>query len=322
VHEQRVGVAAGTFSDLAALERTADVTGVDLHVVTIDTPRSLTSLGDCDALIVGLHALRAEHFAAMPQSVRVIGRAGIGLDSIDLSAAETHGIAVVHQPDYATDEVATHAVALLLALARRVVLGDHIARTAWPSWSEFRTIRSLSESTVGIIGLGRIGRAVAARLAPTVKNVIGFDPAAVTTDGIETVDSLDQLLEATDVVSLHVPLLPETTNLIDESALTRMRPGSLLVNVSRGGLIDADAALHALQTGHLGGLAVDVLDTEPPASDHPLLRAPNTIVTPHMAWLSSESQDRLQHWTLQSVVDTLRGDSVQHGRVAVAGTTR
>jgi D-3-phosphoglycerate dehydrogenase len=133
-------------------------------------------------------------------------------------------------------------------------------------------------------------------------------------------DNLQDALRDSDVVSLHLPLVPETTALINDAAIGLLRPGALLVNVSRGGLIDEPAVARALADGRLGGGAFDVLASEPPPAVHPLLASPNTILSPHIAWLSSSSQARLQRWTLQSVLDTLNGRPITHGRLAIAGT--
>ncbi len=310
-----VALAEGTFSDLTEVTHAAG--GIaELRSVAVGGPESLEALAGFSALIVGLQPLTSRHFDALPTSVRVIGRAGIGLDSIDLEAAQRRGVSVVHQPDYATDEVATHAVAMTLALSRRITLGDRIARTSWPSWSEFASIRPLSESTVAVIGLGKIGQLVAALLTPLAGRVIGFDPVA-RIPAIQQADSVEEALTGSDVITLHAPLTMQTTALINCERIALTHPGALLINVSRGGLIDERAVAEALNEGRLGGAALDVLSSEPPPPNHPLLSTPNTILTPHMAWLSEASQRRLQRWTVQSVVDVLDGTPVTHGRVAV-----
>lgn len=311
-----VGVAEGAFVDPSELHLAAR-NRAQLRFVSLGDAGSVAQLDGCAALVVGLQRLSADHFAAMPTSVTVIGRAGIGLDSLDLDAARRRGIAVVHQPDYATDEVATHALAMILALSRRITTGDRVARSAWPSWSEFDTIRPLSESTVAVIGLGRIGRAVATRLAPLSGRVVGFDPVSRAAE-IEQLGTLDEAVAGSDVVTLHAPLTEQTAAMINERTIELTAPGALLINVSRGGLVDEAAVARALRTGRLGGAALDVLSAEPPRADNPLLTTPNTILTPHMAWLSRSSQVRLQRWTMESVLDVLNGVPVTHGRLAVA----
>lgn len=313
-----VAIAAGTFDDIEELVAEFTPTATVREVVVSD-PDSLESLEDYDGLIVGLHQLQAAHFARLPHRLRVIGRAGIGLDSIDLDAAAACGVAVVHQPSYATEEVATHAAALIMALNRRILDGDRLARTAWPSWSAYAGVRSLDECTLGIVGLGRIGAALAARMRPFVDRIVGYDPAAPgLVDGVEPVANLAELLRVSNVVSLHLPLLAETRHLIDRQALSLLPRGALVVNVSRGGLIDEDALADALLNGHIGGAGLDVLGNEPPEPANRLLRAPRVILSPHAAWLSDSTQRRLQRWTVTAVLELLRGGAPTHGRIAVA----
>jgi D-3-phosphoglycerate dehydrogenase / 2-oxoglutarate reductase len=312
-----IGLADGTFADISALKDAAEGRS-ELRIAPVnEDPASLGAFDGCSALIVGLHALRAEHFSAMPTSIKVVGRAGIGLDSIDLEASRRQGIVVVHQPDYATDEVATHAVAMLFALSRRITTGDRIARSAWPSWSEFGSIRPLSESRIAVIGLGQIGRTVAERLKPLSGSLVGFDPAT-SASGIDQAATFEEALSGADVITLHAPLNEHTAGMINSETIDLTAPSALLVNVSRGGLIDEAAVAHALQSGRLGGAALDVLNAEPPSATNPLLDTPNTILTPHMAWLSQSSQARLQHWTMDSVLNVLDHVPVAHGRIAVA----
>jgi D-3-phosphoglycerate dehydrogenase len=314
-----VAIATGTFgpdSD-AAPDPSIHVQHV-LHDV-----RALAELTEAHALVVGLQRLGVEELECLPDSIRVIGRAGIGLDSIDLDAAARLGIAVVHQPSYATDEVADHATALVYALARNVVTGDTIARTEWPGWEHFTGMPSLRDATLGLIGLGRIGSAVAQRLAPAVGAVMAYDPAGgQAPPGVVMASSMDEVLRASDIVSLHAPLTSATTHMIDAQALGRMRPGALLVNVSRGGLIDEQAVADALHDGRLAGAALDVLSVEPPPADNPLLSSPRTILSPHVAWLSRSSSRRLRDWTLVDVSRVAHGHEPEHGRLAVPAGAR
>ncbi|MEV6927586.1 NAD(P)-dependent oxidoreductase [Dactylosporangium sp. NPDC051485] len=315
-----IAIASGTFA--TDTSEAPEATTTISHVNAADQA-ALAGLTDCDALVVGLAPLGPAELAALPSRVRVIGRAGIGLDSIDLAEAERLGIAVVHQPSYATDEVADHATALVYALTRHVVLADTVARTAWPSWDRFGGVPSLAESTLGLVGIGRIGAAVARRLAPAVGRILAFDPGVTEApDGIELVGSLDELLRSSTIVSLHAPLTPQTTHLINAAALAAMPAGSFLVNVSRGGLVDEHALAAALADGHLAGAAVDVLSAEPPPAENPLLSAARTILSPHMAWLSRSSQDRLRRWTLTDVALVAQGAAPRHGRLAVNGSPK
>ncbi|HEX5512062.1 MAG TPA: C-terminal binding protein [Actinomycetales bacterium] len=318
--EARTSIAIGAGSFGVDDDQSPDPS-VAVEYVDVGSHDALARLTGCDALVVGLQRLGVGELEALPARVRVIGRAGIGLDSIDLEAAERLGIAVVHQPSYATNEVADHATALVYALTRHVLLGDQVARTGWPGWDNFAAVPSLSESTLGLVGLGRIGRAVAERLAPALGQVIAYDPVAdAAPAGIELVADLSELLRRSDIISLHAPLTQQTQNLIDAAALATMRPGAFLVNVSRGGLVDEHALAAALRDGHLAGAALDVLSTEPPPADHPLLDAPRTLLSPHIAWLSRSSQNRLRVWTLKDVAEVANGGSPTHGRLAVPGS--
>lgn len=311
-----IAIGSGSFGadDSAAPDPTITIEHVDAS--SLDDLARL----DCDALVVGLQRLGASELAALPPRVRVVGRAGIGLDSIDLDAAERLGIAVVHQPGYATTEVAEHATALIYAVTRSLHVGDGIARSAWPSWDRFGGIPSLGESTLGLVGFGRIGRAVAERMRPAVARILIHDPLADDLPaGVQAVGSLAELLGESDIVSLHAPLTAQTEAMIDREALATMRPGSFLVNVSRGGLLDEEAVADALRSGRLAGAGLDVLAVEPPAPDNPLLAAPRTLITPHIAWLSKASKVRLRTWTLLDVANVFNGGAPTHGRLAVPG---
>jgi D-3-phosphoglycerate dehydrogenase len=273
---------------------------------------------DAKALIVTTHPMTAAHIAALGAEVRIIGRAGIGLDSIDLAAAKARGVAVYHTPDYCVDEVADQTVAAILMLQRRMLDQERVARTI--DWSGRAGIRlpALAATTVGVIGAGRIGRAVLARLEPFRVRRLVHDPFATDIPhGVELVTDLDDLLARSDVVTIHAPLMPETRHLLSAGRIARMRPGSYLVNVSRGPLVDSVALAAALADGSLGGAAVDVFDPEPPPADHPLRSAPNIILTPHFAWHSIEAEARVRAQTLEAVLAWTAGDEPVDGRMAV-----
>jgi D-3-phosphoglycerate dehydrogenase len=273
-----------------------------------------------DGVLVATNPLPRPLVEAFAPSVRIIGRAGVGLDAIDLEAAAERGVAVFHTPDYCVPEVATHAVALLLALNRRLIDSDRIARSDWHGWRAIAPIKPLDEQTVGLVGFGRIGRAVAERVRPLVASVLAYDPyGQVNEPGVLACPSLDQLLTSSDVVSLHLPLSPETRRFIGAPELARMRPGAALVNVSRGGLVDEPALAEALASGHLSGAALDVMAEEPPPLSSPLLSAPNVVLSPHTAWYSVASERRVWTMTLGGVVDVLEGRPPTAGRLVPVG---
>jgi D-3-phosphoglycerate dehydrogenase len=251
-------------------------------------------------LTVPRFRVAAELMDSLP-SLRAIGTASVGFDHIDIEAAEARRIAVVSVPDYCTEEVADHTLALLLALLRGVVVLDRdVARGGWDAKAagELRTIRGLR---VGIIGLGRIGGAVAARLLALGAEVWAHDVLPVTRDGVRFV-SLDELLAGCDAVTLHVPLTRKTRGLIGQSELAAMRRGALLVNTSRGAVVDDGAVIAALRAGRLAGAALDVLPREPPPLA-PL--APNLVVTPHAAYYSEASEERAYRLAIARVREIL-----------------
>jgi D-3-phosphoglycerate dehydrogenase len=241
---------------------------------------------DVDAVLtVPRFPIDAALIEALPL-LRAIGTASVGFDHIDVEAAGARGVAVVSVPDYCTEEVADHTLALLLALVRGVVeLDRSVSRREWDPQAA-GPLRTLHGMRVGLVGLGRIGGAVATRLLALGCEVCAHDIAPVPREGVRLL-TLDELLRSSDAVSLHVPLTPETRGLIGRSELASMRPGAYLVNTARGPVVDIDALLEALRSRRLGGAAVDVLPVEPPSGPP---TAPNLVVTPHAAFYSAESK--------------------------------
>jgi D-3-phosphoglycerate dehydrogenase / 2-oxoglutarate reductase len=286
-----------------------------------DTAKLSEATDGASGIVVTLQPLRAQHMAALAPSVRVIGRAGVGVDTLDLEAAERAGITVLNQPTYGTREVASHAVALLLALQRRLLGLDSFVRNGWTGSPVLAPMKPLDELVVGLVGCGRIGRATAEMLSPLVGEVLAYDPALPPIpEGVERVSELTELLGRADVVSLHLPLTPESTGMVDKAFLDAMVPGALLVNVSRGGLVDEDALVAALESGQVGGVALDVFPTEPLPGTSPLLTARNTLFSPHSASYSDRSVWLLASWTIGDTISWARSDRVEHGNVVVRGT--
>jgi D-3-phosphoglycerate dehydrogenase / 2-oxoglutarate reductase len=231
--------------------------------------------------------VRAELFAQLP-ALRVVATATVGFDHIDIDAAEEHGVAVVSVPDYCTQEVADHALALLLGLARGIVALDLDVRQGGWDARAAGPLRTLAELRVGIVGLGRIGGALATRLLALGAEVWAHDVLPVVRDGVRFVE-LEELLAECDAVTLHVPLTRETRGLIGRTQIALMKPDALLVNTSRGAVVDVGAVLEALRGGRIGGAALDVLPQEPPPVA-PL--APNLVLTPHAAYYSEAAEER------------------------------
>lgn len=254
--------------------------------------------------IVSTDPFDAEVIAASPD-LRVIARVGVGVDSIDLEAATRHGVAVTVTPGANEATVADHTLALMLALLRRVC--EHDAAVRRGEWN--RTGRhvpwTLTGSTVGLVGYGRIGRLVADRLSGFGVTILASDPVEPADDRI-SMESLDELLASSDVVSVHVPLLAGTRGMIGAAELRLMPGHAVLINTSRGGIVDEQALAEELAAGRLRGAALDVFGDEPPRGSA-LLGLPNVVLSPHNAGLSTESVDHMLRRATRSVVDVLSG---------------
>ena len=264
-----------------------------VRLETRDADEIVAAAQDAAVLMVGYAQVTAAMIQSMPR-LRIISLLSMGYDNVDVQAATEAGVWVANIVGAATDEVAAHALGLALA-ARSVDRAARVTREG--GWQLTNAPKATTESTLGVLGLGRIGRRFAEFAAPLFAEVLGTDPMlpddevtrrALADAGVRRVD-LDELLAASDVLSLHLPLTDETAGLVDARFLARMRPGAVLVNVSRGGLVDEEALLAALDSGHLGGAGLDVLATEPAPLDHPFRTHPNVVLTPHVAYLSSRT---------------------------------
>lgn len=249
--------------------------------------------------------------------LRIVARLGVGLDNIAVGAATERGVWVTNVPDYCVEEVSDHAVGMVLAWTRGLAVFDREVRAG--RWDPATArLRRLSTLTCGIVGYGRIGRATARKLGAFGCRILAHDPhPPKNTPGVESV-GLEELLRRSDVVILHVPLLPGTRHIIGAEQLATMKPGGLLVNVSRGGLVDTDAVTKALDSGHLDGAAFDVLESEPhvPAE---LLAQPGALLTPHVAFSSDASVAELRRRAAEEVVRILAGEAPAHACNSVGG---
>jgi D-3-phosphoglycerate dehydrogenase / 2-oxoglutarate reductase len=274
-------------------------------------------LAGAQALIVrsGVKVDRAV-IAASTQLV-VIGRAGTGLDNIDLIAAREAGVTVVNAPDANTAAAAEHAIGLLFALARHIPAADASLRRG--EWRRANFVGTeLAGKTLGIVGLGRIGLGLAARAAGLQMTMLGADPFVSAGQALEyrvRLVELGELLARSDLVTLHVPLTAATRAMLGRAELATLKPTAVLVNTSRGGLVDEAALAEALSEGRLAGAALDVFADEPLPADSPLLSAPNTVLTPHLGASTREAQVRAGLQTAQAVLDVLAGHAQGYAAV-------
>lgn len=256
----------------------------------------------------------AEVLGGMP-GLRAIVRYGIGVDSVDLKAAAQLGITVVNVPDYCLEEVSTHAVAMILALNRRLLQSDHTVRSGTWSIASLRPMDSPCDQVVGIAGLGQIGRLSAQKLSALGFRLLGFDPyiRPEQLEGlpIELVD-LETLLRESDYVNLHAPLVPGTRHMIGAEQLAMMKPGAYIVNTSRGPLVDNVALARALDEGRIAGAALDVLEQEPPSADHPLVRSDRVMLSPHSAWYTRRSELEMRRKAVAEAARIIRGEPPLH----------
>ncbi len=263
----------------------------------------LTQFAPVDAAVV----------AAM-QSAKVIVRYGIGVDNVDLDAAKNKGIPVCNVPDYCIDEVADHTLALMLAATRQVVANArHVAEGNWGLGAPLAAMRCLKTMAVGIVGFGRIGREVAARLRPFKCRVQVFDPAVGEDDirsaGCEPA-SLDTLLASSDLVTLHCPSNQATYHLINSQSIKQMKDGAALINVARGTVVCTDDLIEALETEKISFAALDVLEVEPPTADHPLRSMNNVLIHSHVASASPEAVSKLRHDAATIVAKAAQGEEL------------
>ena len=282
-----------------------DTLGPDTEVLVAQcrTPQDVLAVGrDADALIVQWAPVPAEVIHQL-ERCRLISRYGIGVDMIDVRTAQARGIEVRNVPHYCTEEVATHAVSLLLALWRRLPQLDRSVRSGeWSAMAVAGTTRRLSGATLGLVGMGRIATLVAEVFAAFGTTVLAYDPFATPVDGIEFVP-LAELATRADLVSLHCPLTEQTRNLVGAELLALLPDGAVLVNTARGGLVDVEALVAALSDGRLAGAGLDVFATEPLSMHSPLRTAPNLLLGPHAAWCSAEALPSLQAEAARNVTN-------------------
>lgn len=288
--------------------------GIDLVLESCQTEADLLDMTvEADALVYwGLHTPITRRVIEAQTKCRLIARYGTGVDSVDVEAATENGIPVAIPAGYCTDEVALHATTLLLTLARRVVFLDRvIAAGGWREPSPHTdTVDRLSNQTLGLLGFGRIAQQVAKNMQPMVREILCADPfvdESVATDlGVRQVE-FEEIIRNSDLISVHLPLTSETRNMLGEQEFNAMKPGSFLVNTSRGPVIDESALAHALASGQLAGAGLDVFTEEPLPSDSPLRDLPNVVFTPHFASNSEEAKADMFEGVARIVEEAMAG---------------
>jgi D-3-phosphoglycerate dehydrogenase / 2-oxoglutarate reductase len=265
-----------------------------------------------DVLIVGSAAMTRDFLSGLPR-LKGIVRSGIGVDTVDMPAATDLGIVVANVPDFCRHEVAEHTLALMFAVARKIARNDRSVRSGqWRGLiaTQIIPIYRLSGRTLGVVGMGKIGQMVAQKAQALGMKVIGYDPylppAVAAAIGVNLL-TLDELLPQADVVSLHTPLIPETRHLINARTLALMKPHSLLINVARGPIVDEVALRAALESGHLAGAGLDVLEQEPPAPSNELFKLENVVFTSHYASASVEAYADLRRQVSEQAAEILQG---------------
>ncbi|MBE6595384.1 MAG: C-terminal binding protein [Ruminococcaceae bacterium] len=285
--------------------------GIETVFCDSKDPDEIAAAGmGCAAAIFTSVRFDETQFSKMPD-LKLLSRYGIGIDTVDLSAATAHGVTVCNCPTYGTYDVAEHTVALILALSRSIPQYDRRIKSE-NNWRQagMRTAHRLSVQRLGVVGFGRIARWVVTMLRGFGMETMVYDPylneESAKELGVRSV-TLEELVAQADIITLNAPLTKETHHMVNEALIAKMKPGVLLVNTSRGGLVDEAALVKALQSGHIAGAALDVFEKEPFAEDHPLRSMENVILTPHVAWCSVEAKANLQTEVLGNVIDYFEG---------------
>jgi D-3-phosphoglycerate dehydrogenase len=267
---------------------------------------------ELDGLIVDITPVTDDMMTKM-KKLKIVVRHGMGADNIDIAAATKHHIIACNVPRFNLEEVSDYALAAALAL------GNHLPQYTWrvmqdKSWllQDFEPKTEIQEMTLGILGLGQIGSLLAKKAKPLFKKIISYDPymnmERAASLGVEVIKDIDDVFRQADIVSVHVPLSPETRNLVNAERLKLMKKTAYLINTSRGGLVDVDALQKALHSKQIAGAAIDVLDGEPtPDMNHPIFREPGIILTPHVAWYSEQSLHKLRVTAAEEIRDAYLG---------------
>ena len=282
--------------------------GVELRELPGHEPEEVIAVAQgADAIFVYYARFPRETIERLA-GVRVLARCGTGYDNIDVAAARERGMQVVYVPDYGVEDVADHALALMLACARKIALSDrHVRAGEWPSYHELGPMFRLRERTLGLFGYGRIGRRLGEKGEALGMRVLAHDPYTA-----EATATREELFSASDVVSIHVPLTPETRYAVGASELAAMKSRAILVNTARGPIVDTVALAAALRDGHLGGAGIDVFEEAPLHPDHPLRSCENAVLTPHSAAYTEEALAEVRKRALDDAIRVVNGKAARH----------
>jgi D-3-phosphoglycerate dehydrogenase len=291
----------------------AGVELVDMRGAGIDDPDFLAALKTADAVLSGNDLTIDDALLEKADRLKAVAKMGVGLDMIDIDAATRHGVLVFNTPGVNDQAVADHTFALILAVARKILYCDRSLREG--RWEHTKILGiELWEKTLGLIGLGAIGRNVAIRAEGFRMRVVAHDPywpkAFAEAHRVEQME-IEELLAVSDVVSLHVPLMEQTRNLIDAAAFSRMKPGAILVNCARGGVVNEKDLAEALEKGEIAGAGIDVFEAEPP-KDSPLLGIDNVVLTPHTAAFTTQALANMDRGVVDQLIGYAKGEKPPH----------
>jgi len=285
-----------------------DVDLKDFHCSTED--EVIAAASDCDAMICQFAPITRRVIEKL-ERCKVIVRYAIGVDNIDVKAAEEHGIYVCNVPDYGIDEVSNHAIALLLDCAKKLTYLAGQVKLGNCSYTCTKPLYRMEGKTLGLVGFGRIPRMVARKMGGFGVNILAYDPM-MNTDAAKELNvqpvTLEELLERSDYISVHCPLTESTRHMFDREAFSKMKPTAIFINTARGAVVKEEDLVWALQEGVISMAGLDVTETEPIPTDHPLLKLDNAVVTPHAAWYSVEAVTSLQRKAAEEVARVLSGE--------------
>lgn len=293
------------FPDLELEQALYRDAGIEIVVAQCRTEDEvITASVGCQGLLVQYAPVNAKVFAARPE-IRIVSRYGAGFDTVNTADAAAHGVWVGNSPDYGVGEVATHALAMTLSLLRHIAFYDRDIKAGKWHFSTAGKIQRVGDMTVGILGLGRIGKRMAHISRNSFKRVIACDPYIIDGDFPAYVErvSMEELFAQADAISLHVPLTDETRGLVNASMLGLMKPGSVLVNTARGAVLNIDDLLDVLDAGRLDSAALDVLPVEPPEMDARIVQHPRVVLSPHAAFYSVVAEKELRRKAAQNLID-------------------